>query len=311
MTLNRRTFAIISHPDAGKTTLTEKLLLQGGAIHLAGEVKARGAARRARSDWMKIEQQRGTYGDQVYDVLGDSYINTSLQDLLIRAIREDGDPAHLAYMDEMGIWAMVMYPNVGGFGSQVQQYLHDSGLLDGGALRLRSLVLPDLFLDHGTPAGQYEEAGLNRSGIVATVLKVLQKLVREVRIQIYFSDVGCPYLLPLLDFFIEPERGWVHPGCLPHKLFFVMPRALCDMETVLRHWAAPHLPSELKAAWPPGVMTIWSGSQASLRWRARYSAMARRRGACPAGSPYPMLPRYAWRACRFTYFCQSANGNWS
>ena len=55
----RRTFAIISHPDAGKTTLTEKLLLKGGAIHLAGEVKARGAARRARSDWMKIEQQRG------------------------------------------------------------------------------------------------------------------------------------------------------------------------------------------------------------------------------------------------------------
>ncbi|WP_448660204.1 peptide chain release factor 3 [Sphingomonas sp. CJ99] len=57
--LDRRTFAIISHPDAGKTTLTEKLLLFGGAIHLAGEVKARGQARRARSDWMKIEQQRG------------------------------------------------------------------------------------------------------------------------------------------------------------------------------------------------------------------------------------------------------------
>ena len=55
----RRTFAIISHPDAGKTTLTEKLLLNGGAIHLAGQVKARGQARRARSDWMKIEQQRG------------------------------------------------------------------------------------------------------------------------------------------------------------------------------------------------------------------------------------------------------------
>src|SRR3546814_15983899 len=55
----RRTFAIISHPDAGKTTLTEKLLVAGGAIHLAGEVKARGANRRARSDWMKIEQQRG------------------------------------------------------------------------------------------------------------------------------------------------------------------------------------------------------------------------------------------------------------
>lgn len=55
----RRTFAIISHPDAGKTTLTENLLLMGGAIHLAGEVKARGERRRARSDWMKIEQQRG------------------------------------------------------------------------------------------------------------------------------------------------------------------------------------------------------------------------------------------------------------
>jgi peptide chain release factor 3 len=55
----RRTFAIISHPDAGKTTLTEKLLLFGGAIHLAGAVKARGAARHARSDWMAIEQQRG------------------------------------------------------------------------------------------------------------------------------------------------------------------------------------------------------------------------------------------------------------
>lgn len=55
----RRTFAIIAHPDAGKTTLTEKLLYFGGAIHLAGEVRARGANRRARSDWMKIEQQRG------------------------------------------------------------------------------------------------------------------------------------------------------------------------------------------------------------------------------------------------------------
>lgn len=56
---DRRTFAIISHPDAGKTTLTEKLLLAGGAIHTAGEVKARGDNRRARSDWMKIEQERG------------------------------------------------------------------------------------------------------------------------------------------------------------------------------------------------------------------------------------------------------------
>src|SRR5947208_3474717 len=57
--LRRRTFAIISHPDAGKTTLTEKLLLFGGAIQLAGEVRARGARRRARSDWMAIEKERG------------------------------------------------------------------------------------------------------------------------------------------------------------------------------------------------------------------------------------------------------------
>jgi peptide chain release factor 3 len=55
----RRTFAIISHPDAGKTTLTEKLLLYGGAIHLAGSVKARRAQRHATSDWMKLEQERG------------------------------------------------------------------------------------------------------------------------------------------------------------------------------------------------------------------------------------------------------------
>ncbi|MBK6485333.1 MAG: peptide chain release factor 3 [Gemmatimonadetes bacterium] len=55
----RRTFAIISHPDAGKTTLTEKLLLYGGAIHLAGAVKSRRAARHATSDWMKLEQERG------------------------------------------------------------------------------------------------------------------------------------------------------------------------------------------------------------------------------------------------------------
>ena len=55
----RRTFAIISHPDAGKTTMTEKLLLYGGAIHLAGTVKGRKAARHATSDWMDIEKQRG------------------------------------------------------------------------------------------------------------------------------------------------------------------------------------------------------------------------------------------------------------
>lgn len=55
----RRTFAIISHPDAGKTTMTEKLLLYGGAIHMAGSVKARKAAKHATSDWMEIEKKRG------------------------------------------------------------------------------------------------------------------------------------------------------------------------------------------------------------------------------------------------------------
>ena len=55
----RRTFAIISHPDAGKTTLTEKLLLYGGAINLAGSVKGKRTARHAVSDWMEIEKQRG------------------------------------------------------------------------------------------------------------------------------------------------------------------------------------------------------------------------------------------------------------
>ncbi|MSO72890.1 MAG: peptide chain release factor 3 [Rhodospirillaceae bacterium] len=72
----RRTFAIISHPDAGKTTLTEKLLLFGGAIQLAGAVKAKGERRRARSDWMKVEQERGisvTSAVMTYDYDGHTF----------------------------------------------------------------------------------------------------------------------------------------------------------------------------------------------------------------------------------------------
>ena len=75
----RRTFAIIAHPDAGKTTLTEKLLLYGGAIQLAGAVKARGNQRRATSDWMKVERERGisvsssvmtfNYKDKIFNLL--------------------------------------------------------------------------------------------------------------------------------------------------------------------------------------------------------------------------------------------------
>ena len=56
---NRRTFAIISHPDAGKTTLTEKLLLYGNAIDLAGNVRARRNQRTTTSDWMEMERERG------------------------------------------------------------------------------------------------------------------------------------------------------------------------------------------------------------------------------------------------------------
>ena len=55
----RKTFAIISHPDAGKTTITEQFLLLGGAIRQAGTVKGKKTGKFARSDWMKIEQQRG------------------------------------------------------------------------------------------------------------------------------------------------------------------------------------------------------------------------------------------------------------
>jgi len=75
----RRTFAIISHPDAGKTTLTEKLLLYGGAIQMAGTVKGRKADRHATSDWMELEKQRGIsvtsavmqfpYGDKIVNLL--------------------------------------------------------------------------------------------------------------------------------------------------------------------------------------------------------------------------------------------------
>ncbi|NQZ17861.1 MAG: GTP-binding protein, partial [Bdellovibrionales bacterium] len=55
----RRTFAIISHPDAGKTTITEKLIYIGGAIHEAGEVKGKAGKKAATSDWMSMEQERG------------------------------------------------------------------------------------------------------------------------------------------------------------------------------------------------------------------------------------------------------------
>ena len=63
---------------------------------------------------------------------------------------------------------------IGGFGSQVQQFLLDAGLLDRGRLRLRSMVLPDRFIEHGTPAGMYEETGLNASHIAALARVTLE-----------------------------------------------------------------------------------------------------------------------------------------
>ncbi len=85
----RRTFAIISHPDAGKTTLTEKLLLFGGAIQLAGTVKGRKATRHVTSDWMAMEQQRGIsvttsvmqfpYADCVFNLLDTPGMRISLR----------------------------------------------------------------------------------------------------------------------------------------------------------------------------------------------------------------------------------------
>ena len=101
----RRTFAIISHPDAGKTTLTEHLLLLGGAIHAAGRVKARGEARRAKSDWMKIEQERGIsvtsavmtfeYQDAVFNLLDtpghEDFSEDTYRTLTAADQRGDGD----------------------------------------------------------------------------------------------------------------------------------------------------------------------------------------------------------------------------
>ena len=86
-TARRRTFAIISHPDAGKTTLTEKLLLFGGAIQLAGTVKARKSARHATSDWMAMEKQRGI--SVTSSVMQFQYPRTAIVNLLDTPGHED------------------------------------------------------------------------------------------------------------------------------------------------------------------------------------------------------------------------------
>ena len=81
----RRTFAIISHPDAGKTTLTEKFLLYGGAINLAGSVKGKKTAKHAVSDWMEIEKERGI--SVTSSVLQFNYEGYCINILILRDMR--------------------------------------------------------------------------------------------------------------------------------------------------------------------------------------------------------------------------------
>ena len=138
----RRTFAIISHPDAGKTTLTEKFLLYGGAIRLAGSVKARKASTHAVSDWMEIEKQRGisvTSSVMQFNYAGHC-INNSIQSALkkvsrlkdipqsnIVSLEEDyiNDVVHLSAEDEylakesVSTLSTVLYEELSSFENEV------------------------------------------------------------------------------------------------------------------------------------------------------------------------------------------------
>ena len=95
----RRTFAIISHPDAGKTTLTEKLLLFGGAIHIAGAVKSNKIKKTAPSDWMEIEKQRGI--SVATSVMGFNYGDYKINIL--------DTPAQLAYQHRTKVQRSLQY----------------------------------------------------------------------------------------------------------------------------------------------------------------------------------------------------------
>jgi hypothetical protein len=108
----RRTFAIISHPDAGKTTLTEKLLLFGGAIQLAGEVKARRGRRRARSDWVAIERQRGISVSAAVMTIACGITGSTINrrpTIAVRGLRDDASPQkrHDAPSDPGGVPAEI------------------------------------------------------------------------------------------------------------------------------------------------------------------------------------------------------------
>ena len=130
---NRRTFAIISHPDAGKTTLTEKLLLYGGALHLAGSVRAKSGGRHTASDWMDIEKQRGIsvsssvlqfdYRDRHMTMIMKLYGN-AIRRFEIRKGLPGPDDAAPMYVAIANIWIA----DLGAFGAAAEQ--HGQKLID-------------------------------------------------------------------------------------------------------------------------------------------------------------------------------------
>ena len=117
----RRTFAIISHPDAGKTTLTEKFLLYGGAIQTAGSVKGKATAKHAVSDWMELEKQRGI-----------SIIRTHIRPIPIPTRLNISFPPkvrHLPYMSSTGhtiIRKTSLYASITGDVSELNTWMRHS-----------------------------------------------------------------------------------------------------------------------------------------------------------------------------------------
>ncbi len=148
----RRTFAIISHPDAGKTTLTEKFLLYGGAIAQAGVVKGKKNSRAATSDWMEIEKQRGIsvtssvmqfqYGGFCINILDtpghQDFSEDTYRTLMAGGIQNiDAEPAvlelHNGGGDGDAALLLDLHP-VGGGGTGILLALDDTGLSNGTAV---------------------------------------------------------------------------------------------------------------------------------------------------------------------------------
>jgi 1-deoxy-D-xylulose-5-phosphate synthase len=107
------------------------------------------------------------------DTLGARGISTSVADARFAKPLDEELIARLAAKHQLIV--TIEEGSIGGFGSFVQQYMLDAGLLDGGKVRLRSMILPDRFVEQGTPAGQYQDAGLDEAALVALVDKVLSE----------------------------------------------------------------------------------------------------------------------------------------